>query len=93
MLDEVLRHDPWEPTYVGTSLGRSTKEQLYFIGALYGFSWPVLASVGAADLTEAEVTELRFEDVRVGEVMVSTALPACVRRTAMLSGVALASCR
>lgn len=74
VLDEVLRHSPETPTYVGTSLGRSTKEQLYFTGSLYGFSWPVVAAVGAARLTEDEVRLPRHEDVRTGDVMVSTLL-------------------
>lgn len=74
VLNEVLRHSPETPTYVGTSLERSRKEQIYFTGALYGFSWPVVAAVGAARLTEDEVRLPRHEDVRIGDVMVSLLL-------------------
>lgn len=74
VLDEALRHSPEAPTYVGTSVGRSTKEQLYYTGSLYGFSWPVVAAVGAANLTEDEMRLPRHEDVRVGDVMVSPRL-------------------
>lgn len=72
LLEEVLQYSPEEPTHIGTTLGRSTNEPLYFTGALYGFSWPVLAAVGAASLTQDEVHLPRHEDVRVGDVMVSS---------------------
>lgn len=48
---------------------------MYFVGALYGFTWPVAKTFAAANIFIQTVVRDLPEDARMGEVLVSRRFP------------------
>lgn len=73
LLDWVVDElPPTEPSFFGSSFGTSWQNKHYFQGLGYGFSWSVLRTLVAADLSLKQT--LKYEDHRTGSFMFS--LPA-----------------
>lgn len=68
MIRDLRKRDWRVPTYFGTTTGRNLDRPFFYRGMMYGFSWPVAATVASARIaTGTEVGDAE----RTGQLMVS----------------------
>ncbi|ODN88071.1 hypothetical protein L198_06827 [Cryptococcus wingfieldii CBS 7118] len=71
LLPYLLAHSPGAPSYVGTSFGRWPGYHFYFEGMMYGFSWPVVKALAAANVSREDRNREWDEDAHMGYLMFS----------------------
>ncbi|OXH00177.1 hypothetical protein C369_07278 [Cryptococcus neoformans A5-35-17] len=70
LLPYLLAHSPGTPSYVGTSFGRWPGYHFYFEGMMYGFTWPVVKALAAANVSREDRNREWDEDAHMGALMV-----------------------
>jgi hypothetical protein len=71
LLDILVRLDPTVPTYIGDPMRDWEHRYMYMQGGMYGVSYGIIRTLGAADMPAEELTVDYPEDSRIGHLIVS----------------------